>query len=624
MTRSREGRTTDVGSPIRTLANSPRWLAGILAVSAACIGCRRSVPPPTGAIAARSDASHPAPSAAPALPPAETDLLHAVPTTVTVSSRVSNATDRADDLVDGNLETAWNSRTGDLRGAWIDVQLPAGVTVSAIKITAGFTRVGARGDLFTMNQRVRRVRVSRDGVALGEFDLDPARRDLQTLAVTGPGGTYRIELTDFVPGTQAGWREACVSELQIWGRPGPGVASARVIPSVAVAPGPGDRAAQSAAPNVTAIAADASTASMTSASTAVVAASVQRNPDGAPPIGEIFVRGDEVAVVWDGSAGVMFRRFDHTGRPLGGPEFTGIAGSDYTPAHRGDASRTRSVSQLFAWRDGALWGLDVAIDNSSGQEGGGNDPDEHATATRAADGTWTEGETFEIGPIWNFAFRAEPTAFAIYSHARGPDATLEDVARVRAANSDTERMLPSDGIHGVDALLPPLGIASDAILIGPTHSEPGPIELGLDGWVRGSIAAVTPMSCVACARAWACFVPSGPAREVRRAIAFYPRPGSTLTASSPVPAEWTARLLPYDGNRVLVLDGWPNGRGRASLMLLDVSAHRSPPLDLGEGLAVTAAAVTGGVLVLRARGRAAVTLELLRLDLASITGTERL
>lgn len=95
--------------------------------------------------------------------------------------------------------------------------MPAAARVRAIKLTAGYTRALSGGDLFTMNPRLRRVRVERGGVTLGEFDLDPARRDLQTLPVDAPGGDFRIEVLAVVAGTRAAWREACVSELEVWG-----------------------------------------------------------------------------------------------------------------------------------------------------------------------------------------------------------------------------------------------------------------------------------------------------------------------------------------------------------------------------------------------------------------------
>src|SRR5580704_16817047 len=82
---------------------------------------------------------------------------------VAVSSTVDNAKITPEHLVDGDLGTAWNSRTGDLVGAWIAVRVPSDAHVSAIRLTAGFTKKDAHGDLFVMNQRVRTVRILRNG-----------------------------------------------------------------------------------------------------------------------------------------------------------------------------------------------------------------------------------------------------------------------------------------------------------------------------------------------------------------------------------------------------------------------------------------------------------------------------
>lgn len=148
------------------------------------------------------------------------DLLRSVPSAVAVSSVYEDRTAWLERLVDGDPESAWNSRSGDLAGAWIEVRVPAEVTVTSIELTAGFTRTGGRVDLFTGNHRVARVRVLRDGARLGEHALDPSSRALQPLPVNGPGGVYRIELLELVPGTRTDWREACVSELRVLGHPG--------------------------------------------------------------------------------------------------------------------------------------------------------------------------------------------------------------------------------------------------------------------------------------------------------------------------------------------------------------------------------------------------------------------
>lgn len=147
----------------------------------------------------------------------DVDLLRAVATDLAVSSTYRNQRSQVASLVDGSLETAWNSRTGELAGAWIEVRIPASARVSAIQLTAGFTHVTPRADLFPGNHRVRRVRVSRDGVVLGEHTLEVESRALQSLPVSGPGGVYRVEIVEVLPGSRTDWREVCISELRVLG-----------------------------------------------------------------------------------------------------------------------------------------------------------------------------------------------------------------------------------------------------------------------------------------------------------------------------------------------------------------------------------------------------------------------
>jgi len=81
----------------------------------------------------------------------EVDLLHAVQTEAGVSSAYRDDVSQVARLFDGDLETTWNSRTGDLAGSWIEISLPEDVTVTAIEITAGYTKVDGDRDLFTGN-----------------------------------------------------------------------------------------------------------------------------------------------------------------------------------------------------------------------------------------------------------------------------------------------------------------------------------------------------------------------------------------------------------------------------------------------------------------------------------------
>src|SRR5688500_10384326 len=146
------------------------------------------------------------------------DLLHAVPTRVRSSSAYRDDVAQVAKLFDGDLATAWNSRTGDLVGAWIEVTLPDDARVTEIQMTVGFPHEQRGRDLFTGNHRVRQVRVSRGESVLGTFELDVESRELQPIAIESAGGTLRITVTEVAAGTQADWRETCISELRVMGR----------------------------------------------------------------------------------------------------------------------------------------------------------------------------------------------------------------------------------------------------------------------------------------------------------------------------------------------------------------------------------------------------------------------
>ena len=164
---------------------------------------------------------------------APVDLLHAVGTELAVSSVYRSQATQAARLVDGDLETAWNSRTGDLVGAWIEVRLPADATVTSLAMTPGFTHHTADRDLFTSNHRVSSVRVLHDGSDLGTFPLDVTAPALVTIPVQGGGGVYRVEIVAVTPGSRSDWRETCISELRVMGT-APGAAAGTRLPRTAV------------------------------------------------------------------------------------------------------------------------------------------------------------------------------------------------------------------------------------------------------------------------------------------------------------------------------------------------------------------------------------------------------
>jgi hypothetical protein len=185
----------------------------------ALVACKReeprvTAPPP----APRADASVPETRA----PQADVDLLHAMETRLAVSSVVANPKISPFDLVDGDLATAWSSRTGQLVGAWIAFRVRASTRVTAVRLTVGFVSKGREGDHFTLNPRIKRVAIWHDGVRLREHELDVESRELQTVPVGANGGDYKLEVVAIQPGARKTWREIWISELQLIGRPPPG------------------------------------------------------------------------------------------------------------------------------------------------------------------------------------------------------------------------------------------------------------------------------------------------------------------------------------------------------------------------------------------------------------------
>jgi hypothetical protein len=167
------------------------------------------------------------------------DLFVSVPTTIVVSSRVANGAIRPRHLVDRDLETAWNSITGELVGAWIEIKIPA-ATITELRMTVGHTGHGPKGeDYFTMNPRIRAVAVTVDDKPAGTFKLDVDNRALQPLAIHATG-VVRVTVTDIAMGSKESWRETAISELQAWGTPPPGwkAPPRPLVPVVTVADAP--------------------------------------------------------------------------------------------------------------------------------------------------------------------------------------------------------------------------------------------------------------------------------------------------------------------------------------------------------------------------------------------------
>lgn len=106
-----------------------------------------------------------------AQPSGSVDLLHRTGAAVGVSSEVENDKDMPDALIDGDVSTAWQSRTGDLKGAWISFRVAPDARIKRIGLIPGLVKTTEKDDLFTANYRVSKVRISAyaDGALVGEL-----------------------------------------------------------------------------------------------------------------------------------------------------------------------------------------------------------------------------------------------------------------------------------------------------------------------------------------------------------------------------------------------------------------------------------------------------------------------
>jgi len=215
-----------------------RWISVALLFAAGCSRCgaSNSAPdasasaPDTGApaIAAKADTG---PSSGNALD----DLLHFTDARLGVSSKVDNPRDHAEHVADGKLDTAWNGKTGDLVGGWIGFRVPKDTRVRIIELTVGYVAKSKKGDdLFLMNHRIAKVRVTRDGKAVKEHTFDPENRGYQRITLDEAGGDFKLEVLEVKAGTKKEWRELVVSEIRVFGTAGSAKLADPIIPRVMV------------------------------------------------------------------------------------------------------------------------------------------------------------------------------------------------------------------------------------------------------------------------------------------------------------------------------------------------------------------------------------------------------
>lgn len=166
---------------------------------------------------------------------ARVELLHQYLAKVEVSSRVMNKTIKPEHLVDRDLDTAWNSRTGKLAGTWLDV-LVFGTAIDEVRLTVGHTGKGPKGeDYFAMNPRITKLSVLDGDEVITTATLDPDNRALQAVKLPRPAtGTVRLRVDEVVMGTKKQWKEVCISELEAWGLPPADAKPTARVPIVSV------------------------------------------------------------------------------------------------------------------------------------------------------------------------------------------------------------------------------------------------------------------------------------------------------------------------------------------------------------------------------------------------------
>ena len=206
----------------------------VIGAALATASCKDK-PAPSAAVEAATARSSAVASTTRGAPSALDDLLHFTDARLGVSSKVDNPRDFAEHVADGRLDTAWNGKTGDLVGGWIGFRVPAVARVKLIELTAGYVATSRKGeDLFALNHRIARVRVTRDGVSLGEHALDPDSRALQRIALDAQGGDFKIEVLAVKPGTRAAWKELVMSELRVFGVAGGAKRASASVPHVQI------------------------------------------------------------------------------------------------------------------------------------------------------------------------------------------------------------------------------------------------------------------------------------------------------------------------------------------------------------------------------------------------------
>lgn len=147
--------------------------------------------------------------------------------TVTVSSSLGEGYG-GENLIDGDLQTAWSEGAAGTTGEWILIEFEPGVSVGWVGIIPGYAR---SEHIYTANARPREAKVvSSLGNNRSTYDQEIGERSWEELAWGTPFSGYaevfnrgesfpfewiRITFTESIPGTE--YQDLCVSELVVAG-----------------------------------------------------------------------------------------------------------------------------------------------------------------------------------------------------------------------------------------------------------------------------------------------------------------------------------------------------------------------------------------------------------------------
>ncbi len=138
---------------------------------------------------------------------------------VTVSSELPGDSDTAyygaNNLVDGNYETAWNEgASGTGVGEWAKFSASTPQHVTSVSIMGGFPKYYKDGsDVYLKNPRPKEITISYEGGSQ-KFTMEDYRAQFQTFTLTKPVDTTWVTITidSIYPGRR--YEDCCIAEVK--------------------------------------------------------------------------------------------------------------------------------------------------------------------------------------------------------------------------------------------------------------------------------------------------------------------------------------------------------------------------------------------------------------------------